>query len=94
VQSVNVAQLKSELSRYLALVRNGAEIIVRDRDLPIAKLVPIGDHDLSDEEVALVAAGQLRPPRAGLPKNFWRQARPQVRAEDLARALEADRSET
>ena len=37
---VNVAELKSKLSEYLRSVRNGNEIIIKDRDTPIAKLVP------------------------------------------------------
>lgn len=36
---VNIAQLKARLSYYLRAVRDGAEIIVKDRDTPVAKLV-------------------------------------------------------
>ena len=35
-----VAQLKSELSGYLRKVRRGTEVLVYDRDTPIARLVP------------------------------------------------------
>lgn len=37
---VRVAELKSKLSEYLRSVRQGSEIIIKDRDTPIAKLVP------------------------------------------------------
>lgn len=37
---VKVAELKSKLSEYLRSVRNGNEIIIKDRDTPIAMLVP------------------------------------------------------
>ena len=37
---VKVAELKSKLSEYLRSVRQGSEIIIKDRDTPIAKLVP------------------------------------------------------
>jgi prevent-host-death family protein len=36
---VNVVELKSKLSEYLRSVRNGNEIIIKDRNTPIAKLV-------------------------------------------------------
>ena len=37
---VKVAELKSKLSEYLRSVRQGSEIIIKDRNTPIAKLVP------------------------------------------------------
>jgi prevent-host-death family protein len=38
--SVRIAQLKARLSEYLRSVRKGRELIVYDRDQPIARLVP------------------------------------------------------
>ena len=35
-----IADLKNNLSRYLSLVRKGGEIIVLDREKPIARIVP------------------------------------------------------
>ncbi|MCC7178979.1 MAG: type II toxin-antitoxin system prevent-host-death family antitoxin [Acidobacteria bacterium] len=40
MQSVNIADLKNNLSRYLARVREGAELTVLDRDTPVARIVP------------------------------------------------------
>ena len=37
---VKIAELKARLSAYLRSVRAGDEIIVQDRDTPIARLVP------------------------------------------------------
>ena len=37
---VKIAQLKSRLSAYLRSVRNGGEILVKDRETPIARIVP------------------------------------------------------
>lgn len=37
---VKIAELKSHLSEYLRSVRNGAEIIVKDRETPIVRIVP------------------------------------------------------
>lgn len=40
VREVGVARLKAHLSEYLRRVRGGEEVIVTDRDMPIAKIVP------------------------------------------------------
>jgi len=93
LETVNIAQLKSELSRYLSLVRAGSEVIVRDRNIPVAMLVPIDLEDLTLEDIALVASGRLRPPRSKLSSDFWRRTRPSVNIEDLDRAIEADRED-
>lgn len=37
---VKIAELKSGLSAYLRSVRLGGEVIVKDRETPIARLVP------------------------------------------------------
>jgi prevent-host-death family protein len=37
---VKIAELKSHLSEYLRSVQRGNEVIVKDRDTPIARLVP------------------------------------------------------
>lgn len=42
---VRVANLKNNLSRHLAHVRRGREIIVFDRDTPIARIVPFVPGD-------------------------------------------------
>lgn len=64
MRSVNVAELKNQLSKYLRFAKNGEEIVIRDRKFPIAKLVPFTAEDATDEELELVAAGKLRLPTA------------------------------
>jgi antitoxin (DNA-binding transcriptional repressor) of toxin-antitoxin stability system len=41
MRQAKIAQLKNQLSRYLALVRQGETIRILDRDVPIAQIVPI-----------------------------------------------------
>jgi prevent-host-death family protein len=62
MRSVNVAELKNQLSKYLAFARSGEEIVIRDRNLPVAKLIPFSAGDASDEELLLAAAGKMRLP--------------------------------
>ena len=35
-----IADLKNNLSRYLSVVRGGGEVVVLDRDTPVARIVP------------------------------------------------------
>src|SRR5208282_326258 len=64
MRSVNVAELKNRLSKYLTFAKSGEEIIIRDRNLPVAKLVPFTSDDASEEELLLVAAGKMRMPKS------------------------------
>src|SRR5579864_7063316 len=62
MRSVSVAELKNRLSKYLALAKGGEEIIIRDRNLPVAKLVPFSSEEGTEEELLLVAADKMRLP--------------------------------
>jgi antitoxin (DNA-binding transcriptional repressor) of toxin-antitoxin stability system len=58
----NIAELKNQLSKYLGFAKGGEEIIIRDRHLPVAKLVPFSAEESTDEELLLVSAGKMRLP--------------------------------
>ena len=64
--SVNVAELKNRLSKYLTFVKGGEEIVIRDRNLPVAKLVPFSSDEGGEEELLLVAAGKMRLPKTSV----------------------------
>ena len=66
MRTVNVAELKNQLSKYLMFARSGEEIVIRDRSLPVAKIVPFSGEDASEEELLLVAAGKMRLPEQPL----------------------------
>lgn len=93
IRSVNVAELKNNLSAFLARVRRGEEVLVRDRDVPIARIVPLGGDGSHEEEEALVAAGALKPADSVLPRSFWSMPAPRVKAKKLLAALTADRED-
>jgi prevent-host-death family protein len=92
--SVNIADLKNNLSRYLRQVRDGEEIIVRDRDTLVARIVPLSWSDNFDQHLeALPAAGKLRLPEGQIPSKFWSEPRPRISLQRLLAAVEADRNE-
>ncbi len=98
MKTVNIADLKNGLSRYLREVREGEEILIRDRDVPIAKIVPLSrTKDVDAEMAALIAAGKLRPPERRPTKAFWKEfwamPAPRVSVRRLVEAIRADREE-
>lgn len=94
MKSVNVAELKNRLSTYLTFARNGEEIVVRDRNLPIAKLVPFSAGSASDDELLLVAAGKMRLPTNALDIGaFWKIPTGTLPSGDAIQALLRDREE-
>jgi prevent-host-death family protein len=72
---VGIAELKAKLSHYLRLVREGQEVIIKDRDTPIARLSPHGRSErkkltiyparrpLSDLDNIRRATGPVLPPK-------------------------------
>lgn len=65
-----VAKLKAGLSRYLADVKAGEEVIVTEHGKPIARLIPC---KVAPDREELVARGIIRPPLdpSPLPPDFW-----------------------
>ena len=43
---VGIAELKAHLSEYVRAAQKGKEIVIQDRDTPIAKIVPLDDRKL------------------------------------------------
>ena len=94
MQTVNIADLKNNLSAWLEQVRNGEELLVKDRNTPIARLIPLAQGENSDvEEAALVAAGLLRLPLEAKNDAFLSRPAPSVAAAALRAALDAERDD-
>jgi prevent-host-death family protein len=95
MKSVNIAELKNRLSAYLSFARNGEEIVIRDRNLPVAKLVPFSSGDASDEELLLVAVGKMRLPRRPLEdiEEIWKIPAGTVPSSNAIKAVLEDREE-
>jgi prevent-host-death family protein len=94
MQTVNIADLKNNLSAWLEQVRNGEELVVKDRNKPIARVMPLaGGEDLDAEEEALVAAGLMRLPLREKNNDFLDMPAPQVSMEDIQAAIRAERDE-
>jgi prevent-host-death family protein len=93
MRSTNIADLRNRLTQYLQEVRAGEEIVVRDRQRPIAKIVPFSVDDDDADDAALVASGLMRKGSGTLPASFWQARRPRVPLSTAVAALGADRDE-
>jgi prevent-host-death family protein len=94
MRSVNVAKLKNQLSKYLTFAKQGEEVIIRERNLPVAKLVPFSAEDADEEELTLVAAGKMRLPKARLDlKKLWEIPTGSVAGNKAIQAVVDDREE-
>ena len=94
MKTVNIAELKNRLSLYLNEVRTGHEVIVRDRNVPIARIVPISQSDPDDELRALAGQGKIRLAEDELDEAFWDLPAPRVPVDTLRRVLIRERDET
>ena len=93
MRSTNIADLRNRLTQYLREVRAGEEIIVRDRQRPIAKIVPFTVDGDDVDDVALVAAGLMRKGSGTVPASFWKARRSRVSLKAAVAAVTADRDE-
>jgi prevent-host-death family protein len=95
MRSVNIAELKNRLSAYITYAKAGETIVIRDRNTPVARLVPfVADDGLSEEERGLVADGILRPGRR--PRDLsrlWSMPEAKVDSDSAIQAILEERNE-
>ncbi|MCL4479829.1 MAG: type II toxin-antitoxin system prevent-host-death family antitoxin [Deltaproteobacteria bacterium] len=78
MKSAAVSKLKASLSEYLLKVKAGEEVIVTDRGMPIAKIVPLGrdESKIPLHMLMLEKAGVARIGSGTLTEDFWKMQRP------------------
>ena len=92
---MNVAKLKDRLSESLRIARGGEEVIIRDRNLPVAKLVPFRAEGASEEELKLAAEGKMRLPEVEFNRKMLGRLRGRkLKSNKGIEALLADREES
>jgi prevent-host-death family protein len=70
VKTVNISDLKAKLSAHIQTVRNGEEVLVCDRNKPVARIVPVGLEE-DERQQRLIARGVLVPPRKRRSSRKW-----------------------
>lgn len=89
-----VTELKAQLSRYLSRVKAGQHILVTERGVPIARLVPV-DRPGSDLDSLrdLERQGLIRLGTGKLPTDFWKLPRANDPKASVRKAVSQERSE-
>jgi antitoxin (DNA-binding transcriptional repressor) of toxin-antitoxin stability system len=96
MRTVNIGVLKNQLSAYLQFVRNGEEVVVRDRNKPIARILPFpaasdadADFDFEAHQAHLIATGQMKEAKKKMDwEAFWALPMPTVSDEAMKEALD------
>lgn len=73
-RSASIAEVKASLSKYLARVKAGEEVLVTERGRPVAKLVRYEGGDAASED--LVRRGLMVRGTGRLGRDFWTLPRP------------------
>lgn len=45
---VGIREIRNRLSRYLKRVKQGETIVITDRNIPVAKIIPLKEQELED----------------------------------------------
>ena len=96
MQTVNIAELKTNLSAYIEQVKHGAEFIVKDRHRAVAQLIPLAaNEDLDAEEETLVARGWLRLPQTAKDDDWieFADEETEILMTDILRVIREERDE-
>ncbi len=99
MKTVQIGDLKNHLSAHLREVREGEEIVVRDRNLPVARIIPYVPESIEEQQRILVAEGKLRLPknppedREEWLKEFFAMPGPDLDDEAAKRAVLEEREE-
>lgn len=98
MKAVKVSELKAGLSKYLARVKRGEQVVVTDRGRSVAKLVPLPPRpegmDEGEWERLLELERQGRiviPDKPGLTREFWNLPRGEDPTGSVVRQLLEDR---
>lgn len=95
MKTTNIAELKNHLSVYLDEVKRGGQVLVSERNVPFAKIVPLNyTDDYEAEELELVAKGIMTLPEddSPLPDSFWEdEGLPNIPLEKILEVIREDR---
>jgi len=64
MRTAKISELKAKLSAHIEYVKRGEEVLILDRDTPVARLVPVAPiEDYDEREKRLIGKGILSPPK-------------------------------
>lgn len=93
-RTASVVELKAKLSEHLRQVKSGHELIVTERGIPVARMLPLDDGERrSTRRLRLTRSGALKPGRGKLPPALKRAPTGPDEGKAVVEALLAERHE-
>ncbi len=63
MRTAKISELKAKLSAHIEYVKRGHDVLILDRNTPVARLTSVGSIDDYDDRIRrLIAKGVLSPP--------------------------------
>ena len=94
-RAASVVELKARLSEYLRLVKAGHEVVVTERGVPVARVVPLDTAERqSTRRTRLARTGVVRVGRGRLPKLLQQPPTGSREGDEVLAALLAERGDT
>ena len=94
MKTVGIAELKARLSSYLELVQGGAEVLITDRGVPVARRAPLASGGKrGSRRQRLARLGLLRLGRGRMRRELTRPPRGEMAGGRVLAALLAERAE-
>ncbi|MGA2673978.1 MAG: type II toxin-antitoxin system prevent-host-death family antitoxin [Terracidiphilus sp.] len=64
MRTAKISELKAKLSAHIEFVKNGEEVLILDRNTPVARLVSVGPAmDADERRRRLISKGVITPAR-------------------------------
>jgi len=76
MRTAKISELKANLSAHIQYVKNGEEVLILDRNTPVARLVSVGSPDDYDERTRRLIAKGIVTPRKMRPPVGYKLPRP------------------
>jgi antitoxin (DNA-binding transcriptional repressor) of toxin-antitoxin stability system len=71
MRTAKISELKAKLSAHIQFVKNGEEVLIFDRNTPVARLVSPGLAEAEDARMRrLIAKGIVTPPKMVRPVGY------------------------
>ena len=70
MRTAKISELKAKLSAHIQFVKNGEEVLILDRNTPVARLVPAQLSDYDERTRRHISKGILTPPKSARPAGF------------------------
>jgi prevent-host-death family protein len=93
-RTASVVNVKARLSEYIRLVKAGREVVITERGVPVARLMPLDDAERkSSRRLRLTREGALKPGRGRVPRLLQESPTGERVGEQVLAALMAERGE-